>query len=161
MPPELEPSINELMVLSGKSREMCIQALRAAQNIPDIAFEFLMSGHIPQAPADQEGANADYGDEGDDGEGAGLEGLNVSPEVLQQIQALVSNPSFPMIRQRMLQDPAFSAQFLQQLQTTQPQIYQAFQQNPSLLMTLLLGHDPTSALGQGGMPGMGGMPSGQ
>lgn len=42
--------MNELMGISGKSRELCIQALRAAQNIPDIAFEFLMSGHIPQVP---------------------------------------------------------------------------------------------------------------
>jgi hypothetical protein len=39
--------VNELMVLSGKPRDICIQALRAAQNIPDIAFEFLMSGYIP------------------------------------------------------------------------------------------------------------------
>ena len=42
-----------------------------------------------------------YGDEGDasadDGLG-GLENYNLSPEVMQSIQALVNNPSFPMIR---------------------------------------------------------------
>jgi UV excision repair protein RAD23 len=105
-----------------------------------------------------EGDNGgDYGAEEDDGGEGGLEGLNVDPAVMQGIQALMSNPSFPMIRQRMLQDPNFSAQFLQQLQNTQPQIYQAFQQNPSLLMTVLLGHDPTQALagGAGMMGGMG------
>ena len=45
--PEQEASVNELIAISGKSREMCIQALTAAHNIPDVAFEFLMSGHIP------------------------------------------------------------------------------------------------------------------
>lgn len=95
---------------------MCIQALMAANNIPDVAFEFLMSGNIPEAPAD-DGGDADmYGDEGDDmGAGAGGGGLaqyNLSPETLQAIQALSSNPSFPMIRQRMLQDPNFSQQFM-------------------------------------------------
>jgi len=41
-----------------------------------------------------------YGDEGADvGEaGAGLGQYNLSPETLQAIQALVNNPSFPMIR---------------------------------------------------------------
>ena len=96
--------MNELVALSGKPRDLCIQALRAAQNIPDIAFEFLMSGHIPQVP--EGGMGDDYGDEGD--EGVGMEGAGVDPSVMQAIQALVSNPSFNLIRQRMLQDPNFS-----------------------------------------------------
>ena len=61
-----------------------------------------MSGHIPQVP---EGGDfgGDYGDEGEEGDGGeGLEGLNIDPNTLQAIQALVSNPSFPMIRQRMI-----------------------------------------------------------
>jgi hypothetical protein len=45
--PEVEAAVNELIAISGKPREMCIQALTAAHNVPDIAFEFLMSGHIP------------------------------------------------------------------------------------------------------------------
>ena len=45
-----EAAVNELMSISGKPKELCIQALVAAQNIPDVAFEFLMSGHIPQVP---------------------------------------------------------------------------------------------------------------
>lgn len=67
-----------------------------------------MSGHIPQVPAGGGGAGqegeADYGDEGEDG-GEGLGGLaqyNLDASTLQAIQALVSNPSFPMIRQRMI-----------------------------------------------------------
>jgi hypothetical protein len=35
------------MAISGKPREQCLQALLAAKNIPDVAFEFLMSGYIP------------------------------------------------------------------------------------------------------------------
>ena len=72
MPPEVESAVSELMAISGKPRELCIQALMAANNIPDVAFEFLMSGNIPEAPMD-DGAEGDmYGDEGDDvGAGAG------------------------------------------------------------------------------------------
>lgn len=51
MSPEVEAAVNELMAISGKPKELCQQALQAAQGIPDVAFEFLMSGHIPQMPA--------------------------------------------------------------------------------------------------------------
>ena len=107
------------MAISGKPRDLCIQALMAANNIPDVAFEFLMSGNIPEAPMDDGGDDDMYGPEGDDmGAGAGGGGLaqyNLSPETLQASQALSCNPSFPMIRQRMLQDPNFSQQFMAQL----------------------------------------------
>ena len=69
--------MNELVAISGKPRDLCIQALAAAQNIPDIAFEYLMSGYIPSA-ADAGGnqANADYGQEAEvDGPDAGAGGM--------------------------------------------------------------------------------------
>jgi len=72
LPPEVESAVNELMAISGSSREMCIKALAAANNIPDVAFEFLMSGNIPDTAQDVEG---DYGDEGDDGAGDAGAGL--------------------------------------------------------------------------------------
>mmetsp|Transcript_27563 Transcript_27563/g.41862 ORF Transcript_27563/g.41862 Transcript_27563/m.41862 type:complete len:130 (+) Transcript_27563:527-916(+) len=122
-----------------------------------------MSGYIPQPPAGgQEGAQQQqpYGDEDGEGEDGGdlggLDSYNLDPQTLQAIQSLVSNPGFPMIRQRMIQDPNFSAQFMQQLQTTQPQIFQALQANPGLLMNLLLGHDPTAGVGGGAHGGHGG-----
>lgn len=73
-----------------------------------------MSGNIPEAPVGGGAGDDDemYGDEGDDvGAGAGGAGLgqyNLDAQTLQAIQALVNNPSFPMIRQRMIQDPNFS-----------------------------------------------------
>jgi hypothetical protein len=107
LPAEVEAAVNELMAISGKDRELCIRALAAAHNIPDVAFEFLMSGHIPEIP---EGTGEDFGDEdmveGDEeGEGDGLENLaqyNLDANTLQAIRTLVQNPSFPMIRQRMV-----------------------------------------------------------
>jgi len=54
----VEAAVNELMAISGKPKDLCIQALAAAQGIPDVAFEFLMSGHIPQVPAGGAGAGA-------------------------------------------------------------------------------------------------------
>jgi hypothetical protein len=63
------------MAISGKPRELCIRALIAAHNIPDIAFEFLMNPDmIP--PIGQEGAG--YEDEpmdGEDVEGEDEEGV--------------------------------------------------------------------------------------
>lgn len=99
------------MAISGQPRDLCIKALVAANNIPDIAFELLMSGNIPDQPMQMDEAD-DMGDD-DAGEmlgaaGGGLAQYNLPPETLEAIQALSNNPSFPMIRQRMLQDPNFS-----------------------------------------------------
>lgn len=80
-----------------------------------VPIEQLAAAAQNQGAADDQYGD-DYGDEGADagagGVGGGLGNYNLSPEVLQAIQALVNNPSFPMIRQRMIQDPNFSAQFM-------------------------------------------------
>lgn len=36
--------MNDLVMLTGKSRDQCILALRAAQGVPDVAYEILASG---------------------------------------------------------------------------------------------------------------------
>ena len=94
------------MAISGKSKDDCTRALAAAQGIPDVAFEFLMSGHIPNIPQGGQPSGQqpqpDYGDE-DEGDGENpLAQYNLDPNTMQAIQALVANPSFPMIRQRMV-----------------------------------------------------------
>ena len=96
-------------MISGKPRDQCILALRAAFGNPDRAFEYLMSGVNLQALASQpgglEGAGAagveegdDYGDE----EGSADFGGAGNP-----FAALAQNPNFALIRQRILQDPQF------------------------------------------------------
>lgn len=65
------------MALSGKTKEMCIKALIAAHNVPDIAFEFLMSGQpIPDGPVGglDDGGDDGYGDEGGADAGAPMGG---------------------------------------------------------------------------------------
>jgi hypothetical protein len=39
-----EDTLNDLMAISGESKERCTQAIRAANGDPNLAFEFLSSG---------------------------------------------------------------------------------------------------------------------
>lgn len=86
------------MSISGQSRENCIRALAAAQNQPDLAFEILMSGGLPEGDDMGEGEDP-YGQE-DPSDGAGGMPMagGLDPNVQQQLAALVNNPSFPAIR---------------------------------------------------------------
>ena len=79
------------MSISGKPRDDCIRALQAAQNIPDVAFEFLMSGYIPPVgqgpPGGGDHGGEVYGDEEDvddtgAGGGGGLGQYNLDPATL-------------------------------------------------------------------------------
>ena len=156
LPPQVEQAINELMEISQMPREACARALAAAQGVPDIAFEILMSGGLPEG--DMVEGDDPYGDEGDVGMagaagGDPFAGFNLDPEVRAQIGALVSNANFGMIRQRLVQDPTFSQQFMETLRNNQPRIFEAITANPQLLMALVLGHNPLQ--GVGGGPGAG------
>jgi len=42
-----EETVNDLIAISGKPKEQCVQALQAAYGDPDRAFQYLMDG-IPQ-----------------------------------------------------------------------------------------------------------------
>jgi hypothetical protein len=50
--PVNEETLNTLIAISGKSRDLCVRALQAAQGNPDVAFEFLSMG----LPTGQEAA---------------------------------------------------------------------------------------------------------
>lgn len=169
----MEVAVNDLIAITGKSKEQCTLAIRAAQGNPDVAYEILASG-MPLNEAMLSGAGGagagagagvgggaaagdeygdEYGDEGDDGAGAGSMPAGANP-----FAALASNPNFGMIRQRILQDPNFYNQFMQQLAQSQPQLFQLIQANPGAFMNLILGGDPNSGvpLGGGGGHGHGG-----
>jgi XPC-binding domain len=119
----MEVAVNDLVMLTGRSKEDCTLALRAAQGVPDIAYEILSSG-IPLNQLGNPGALAgqdvgdDYGDEDEDPSAEGGMPAGANP-----FAALASNPNFALIRQRILQDPNFYNQFMQQLQTSQPQLF--------------------------------------
>ena len=51
----------------------------------------------------------------------------------------------PQLRERILQNPAYLQQIMQELQTSNPQLAQMIQQNPQAMLQLLLG-------GAGGRP---------
>lgn len=96
-------------MISGKPRDQCVLALRAAFGNPDHAFEYLLSGVNLAAVANQPGAfdgagaddmGDDYGDE--EGSQDPLAGLGPNP-----FAALAQNPNFALIRQRILSDPNF------------------------------------------------------
>ena len=95
--------MNDLVAITGKSKEQCTLAIRAAQGNPDVAYELLASG-MPLNAAMLIGAGAgaeadvgaDYGDEyGEEGEGEGAGGM---PAGANPFAALASNPNFNMIR---------------------------------------------------------------
>jgi hypothetical protein len=65
----MEVAVNELIMISGKPRDQCVLALRAAYGNPDRAFEFLLSNVNLSALAAGGGAGIGAGVEG--GAGAG------------------------------------------------------------------------------------------
>ncbi len=101
----MEVAVNDLVMLTGRTKDQCILALRAAQGVPDVAYEILASGMpLSQEALDAAGGD-DYGDEGED-EGSGIGGAGM-PGGANPFAALASNPNFGLIRQRILQDPNF------------------------------------------------------
>ena len=102
----MEAKITELISITGRPREMCVQALSAAGGNADIACEILLSGGVPM----EGGAEDDYGDEYE-GEGSGAPGADMAGG--NPLAALANNPSFAMIRQRIISDPNFYQQFMQ------------------------------------------------
>eukprot|EP00826_Nyctotherus_ovalis_P045632 TRINITY_DN5071_c0_g2_i6.p6 TRINITY_DN5071_c0_g2~~TRINITY_DN5071_c0_g2_i6.p6 ORF type:complete len:134 (+),score=29.33 TRINITY_DN5071_c0_g2_i6:786-1187(+) len=96
---------------------------------------------LPRGPQVQSvpGEGSEGAGEGEPAMGGGMGGA---------MGGAMGGTDLAQIRQRLLQDPNYMQQFLQELQTANPQLYQALQQNPQALLQLLMG----------GMGGMGGQP---
>lgn len=63
------------MAISAQTKELCTKAYLAAEKNPNLAYEFLMSGNIPNIPEGGPDEGDDYGDEMDDGGAGGMGGL--------------------------------------------------------------------------------------
>jgi UV excision repair protein RAD23 len=73
---------------------------------------------------------APEGEEGEEGEGgAGMGGMG----------GMAGMGDIAQIRERLLQNPAYLQQLLQELQTANPALYQLVQQNPQILLQILMG----------------------
>lgn len=90
--------MNDLVMLTGRPKDQCVLALRAAQGVPDVAYEILASGMPLTQEALEAAGGDDYGDEGED-EGSSMGGM---PGGANPFAALAQNPNFAMIRQRIL-----------------------------------------------------------
>ena len=93
--PEMEVAVNDLVMLTGKTKEQCTLALRAAQGVPDVAYEILASG-MPLTGNEADMMGDDYGDEDEDPSiGGGAGGM---PAGANPFAALAQNPNFALIR---------------------------------------------------------------
>jgi hypothetical protein len=100
--PEQEVAINDLVALTGRSKDDCVLALRAAQGVPDIAYEILASGlplnqlgHLAAGGGGAEDMDDPYGDEEDEGGSADAGNM---PAGANPFAALAANPNFSLIR---------------------------------------------------------------
>lgn len=138
-----EEMLETLVAISGKPRDLCVRALQASNNNPDLAFEILASGMIPAAGGQPGGMQQPVEDfYGEEDASADTSGVGAD------MAAFFNNPQFAQIRQRILQNPQFYNEFMQMMQTQQPQLYAAIQANPMAFMNLLLS-------GGQGVPGAG------
>lgn len=92
-----------MVSLTGRSKDDCTLALRAAQGVPDIAYEILASGmplnqlgNLPMGGDD--GGDDPYGEEDEDPSVGG----GSMPAGANPFAALAQNPNFGLIRQRIL-----------------------------------------------------------
>jgi hypothetical protein len=105
------------MEISGKSKEECETAYRISRGNSDVAYELLLQG-IPDDLIQRVQEMGDLPEPADDGYGdeyGGEHDHDMGDMGDDPFAALASNPNFENIRQRIVQDPAFYQQFMNQL----------------------------------------------
>ena len=128
----------------GFEREQVVQALRAAFNNPDRAIEYLLSG-IPQDPQPMTQPQM--------GEGTQLQGQQ------EDLSSIMNSPVFQQLSAAIRQNPQLLPVVLQQIQTSNPQLYALLTANQGQLLQSLLTQG--GAGGAGGTGGQGQAPQGQ
>ena len=70
---------------------------------------------------------------------AGPMQIQITQEQMTQIQNLVANPAFELLREQASTNPQILPQLLQMLRNNYPSLFELFSQNPQLLVALLSG----------------------
>ena len=109
----MEAAVNDLVAMTGRTKDDCTLAIRAARGSPDVAYDILTSG-IPLSqlanlgaagggeggfPAGGDEYGDEYGEESDASAGVGGGGAGLGANAFE---ALRNNPNFGLIRQRIL-----------------------------------------------------------
>lgn len=127
--------MSTLVGITGRDRNICVQALQVTQGNLDLACSLIFEGVSPeqlQQMAASAGAGGmpgggadDYGDEqynegsADIGMGAGLPGAGASNDFSE----LMANPAWPTIVERLRTNPQFYQEFMQLLSTQNPTVF--------------------------------------
>eukprot|EP01017_Pseudomicrothorax_dubius_P046976 TRINITY_DN836_c0_g1_i11.p1 TRINITY_DN836_c0_g1~~TRINITY_DN836_c0_g1_i11.p1 ORF type:complete len:285 (+),score=93.08 TRINITY_DN836_c0_g1_i11:195-1049(+) len=135
----VDKGILEEIMKMGFPRDRVIAALKATNNNPDLATDILLSGapiptnNLPnRLPLQADDDDEDFEDIGDDG----MEEEDSGSE--HPLQGLLSNPQFNDLRNAIRENPELLEQILLELQTTNPDLYNAIQQNREQFLRLIM-----------------------
>jgi len=150
----LESSITELMAL-GYSREQVLLALNRSFHNADRAAEYLLSGNIPDAPADGDGPG---GDETGGGDVATVDiGGGVAPGAggTTDLSFLRNLPQFQLMRTQVQSNPESLPLLLQGIGETNPELLSIINQNQEQFIAILNERGDEAPVGgeQGGAAG--------
>lgn len=137
----------------GFPKEKVVQALRAAFNNPDRAIEYLLNGMPPvqENPVSQPQTGGTQG-QSQPGTGGGMGGMGGMGEMGgQDLSSLLNSPAIQQLAGAIRQNPQLLPVVLQQIQGSNPQLYQLLTANEGALLQTILGMG-----GAGGAGGAGG-----
>lgn len=130
----LESSITELMAL-GYSREQVLLALNRSFHNADRAAEYLLSGNIPDAPADADAPGG--GDEAGGGDAVPVDLGSVAPGGTTDLSFLRTLPQFQLMRTQVQSNPESLPLLLQGIGETNPELLSIINQNQEQFIAIL------------------------